>query len=371
MTFSRSIKQTTVIMAVLSLIGVLTISVGASVARAAGSCSQTNNDDGTVTLTWDADGDDKWAVRAGVPGNNVEFAIVRTTPTFTGGVAGDAYTIRYVRQGGIEVPCTVPVDPPPPADFCIAELADNGDVKLTISDNDAKSWAWRRGKDGADTSYKGEIEGFSAVDPAPGEGVYVYEVISRLGAGVSETDQCAIITIEGATPTPTVCSATLQDDGSVTVTWDDNQARNWSIRRGINGATPTYLAIGDNFAYSDNPAPQGIIEYVIRAKFADNNRIDASCGTVTNTGEAPVAVTCTAIEQDNGDIELSWDDNDANKWSIRRARNGGPTSFKGEVDTPGFIDTAVPVDGTVSYEIVSRFSGGVKLTSTCTDITPN
>ena len=449
MTLTRSLKQTGVITTLFALIAVLTVSVGASMARAAGTCTRVDNADGTVTLDWDSDGDDKWAVREGTPGNNEAVTVIRDTPGWTGGDAANEYTVRYVRQGGAEVQCTAVVDPPPDA-FCTAELLENGDVVLTISDNDAKSWAWRRGKDGAASSYKGEIENFTVTDAAPSPGVYAYEVVSRLGAGEKQTDQCGTITIEGdvidqdcsATleadgtvtvsfiddganrwaifravdggnagflslgedftytdttppageieylvrsvfgpddkpvtscgsvtidgddgPVANVCTATLEDDGSVTVAWDDNGARNWSVRRGIDGAGATYLAVGENFTYSDTTPPEGVVEYVIRARFAEE-RIEASCGTVTIEPEGPIQLVCTLTDNADGTVSVDWNDDGANKWSIRRGKNNGAVNFKGETETPGWVST-VEGGNTYTWQVVSRFPGGAKTTTDC------
>jgi len=52
---------------------------------------------------------------------------------------------------------------------------------------------------------------------------------------------------------------------------------------------------------------------------------------------------------------------------VGRARNGGDTNYRGEVDTPGWT-SPVENGNTYSYEIVSRFPGGVKVTSQCGSI---
>lgn len=451
MTLTRSSKQMGVIVMLFSLIAVLTVSVGASIARAAGTCTRTDNADGTVTLDWDGDGDDKWAVREGVPGDNEALAVVRDTPAFTGGDSANEYTIRYVRQGDVETQCTAPVEPPPPPSFCEAQLQDNGDVIIDYDGlpDGAKSMAWRRGKDGAPTSYKGEVT-IVTVDVAPSPGVYSYEIVVRFGGGVTETEPCGSVTIEaevgeqnctaslqddgtvavtwtddgakrwsifrsvdggdagfatlgedfawtddaaptgdveylvrsvfdadnkpvtscgivtiddGDEPVANVCTATLEDDGSVTVTWDDNGARNWSVRRGIDGAAATYVTVGENFTYSDAAPPVGQIEYVIRAKFADG-RIEASCGTVTIEPDEPITLVCTLTDNADGTVSVDWNDDGANKWSIRRGKNNGAINFKGETETPGWTST-VEVENTYTWQVISRFSGGVKTTTDC------
>ena len=446
------LKQFGVVAALFAMVATVTVTTGVSSAGAAGTCVRAANDDGTVTLAWDADGDDKWVVREGTPGANEFATTVRNLPAFTGGSAERDYTIRYVEQGDIEVLCTAPVEPPPADGVCSVTLLDNGDVALTVVDNEAKTWAWRRGKDGAPTSYKGEVENFAVVDPAPAPGTYTYEVVSRFGAGVKETDSCGTITIEaevgaqdcsvslsedgtvtvtwtddgarnwsvrrgidggnalfvavgenftytdteppagevtyvirskfsdddkpettcgtvtvdpdpGEEPIANVCSAVLQDDGSVIVTWDDNDARNWSVRRGIDGGNALFVAVGENFTYTDANPPQGSIEYVIRAKFADT-RVEASCGTVEIGGEEPIVLECTLT--DNGDLTVSvdWNDDGARTWSIRRGKNNGAPNFKGEVESPGWTST-VEADNSYTWQIVSRFADGTKVTTDC------
>lgn len=454
MTLTRSFKQMGVIVTLLSMIAVLTVAVGASIARAAGTCTRTDNADGTVTLDWDGDGDNKWAVREGIPGDNDAVVVIRDTPAFTGGDSANEYTIRYVRQGDAETQCTAAVEPPPPANFCEAQLQDNGDV---VIDHDglpdgANSMGWRRGRDGAPTSYKGEVK-ILTVDVAPSPGVYSYEIVIRFGDGVRQTESCGSVTIEaevgqqtctasleadgtvavtwtddgakrwsifrsvdggnagfaalgenfawtddaaptgeveylvrsvfaadnkpqtscgtvtidgddgGDGPVANVCTATREADGSVTVGWDDNGARNWSVRRGINGAAATYVAVGENFTYSDTTPPVGDIEYVIRAKFADE-RIEASCGTVTIEPDAPITLVCTLTDNADGTVSVDWNDDGANKWSIRRGKNNGAISFKGETEAPGWIST-VESGNTYTWQVVSRFGGGVKTTTDC------
>jgi len=210
------LKQFGVVAALFAMVATVTVTTGVSSAGAAGTCVRAANDDGTVTLAWDADGDDKWVVREGTPGANEFATTVRNLPAFTGGSAERDYTIRYVEQGDIEVLCTAPVEPPPADGVCSVTLLDNGDVALTVVDNEAKTWAWRRGKDGAPTSYKGEVENFAVVDPAPAPGTYTYEVVSRFGAGVKETDSCGTITIEAEVGAQD-CSVSLSEDGTVTV----------------------------------------------------------------------------------------------------------------------------------------------------------
>ena len=356
------LKQFGVVAALFAMVATVTVTTGVSSAGAAGTCVRAANDDGTVTLAWDADGDDKWVVREGTPGANEFATTVRNLPAFTGGSAERDYTIRYVEQGDIEVLCTAPVEPPPADGVCSVTLLDNGDVALTVVDNEAKTWAWRRGKDGAPTSYKGEVENFAVVDPAPAPGTYTYEVVSRFGAGVKETDSCGTITIEAEVGAQD-CSVSLSEDGTVTVTWTDDGARNWSVRRGIDGGNALFVAVGENFTYTDANPPQGSIEYVIRAKFADT-RVEASCGTVEIGGEEPIVLECTLT--DNGDLTVSvdWNDDGARTWSIRRGKNNGAPNFKGEVESPGWTST-VEADNSYTWQIVSRFADGTKVTTDC------
>jgi len=187
MTLRRSIKQTGGILTLMSLLAILLATVGVTAASAAGLCTRVDNADGTVTLDWDADGDNKWVVRQGTPGNSDGVEVIRITPGWTGGDSANEYAIRYSRQNNIEVACTAVVDPP---GFCSVQLLANGDVVLSISDNDANSWAWRRGKNGTDPSYKGEVQNLTATDAAPTVGVYTYRVVSRFGGGNNVTDEC-------------------------------------------------------------------------------------------------------------------------------------------------------------------------------------
>ena len=376
---------------VLALIAALVVIVPLSAAGAVeASCTATDNGDGTLTLDWGDDGDVRWAVRTGPANASSFFATINDTPTATV-PAGSQYSIRFVQQENAEIDCTsaaAPVDPPvdpgPAPQVCTA--SENADGTITVS------WdltAVRPGVDGVSIRRYNTIPDeavFQFFDDAglngdPTIGTFVDGNLPQQNDTLGYTIRvfgpradfdCGLARdgdAGGGDPVvpdpvdPLTCTATLQNDGSVLVTWTDDGANRYVVRRGATADAAGFIGDAANFQFIDTSPPAGSVVYVVRSFFTGNN-VDTACpaitlGTVQASG-------CSAVLNADGSVTVTRNNDGANSWGLRRGVDAASATYIGEVPGTTFVD-ANPPAGDLVYVLVSRLGGGNNVLSTCGD----
>ena len=155
----------------------------------------------------------------------------------------------------------------------------------------------------------------------------------------------------GFDPGPS-CTSSLDANGNVVINWDDDGANHFSIRR-----DGSWLATVDppTLTYTDTTATTGSHSYILRSIFSGGVKVDTDCGTVA-VGAPPCGLTLVG-----SDVVVTWTDDGANHFSIRR-----DGSWLATVDPPTltYTDTTATT-GSHSYILRSIFSGGVKVDTDC------
>ncbi len=319
-------------------------------------CSATLNDDESIDLAWDAiPGENGYSVRRNgtylaSAGNTLEYSDSPGEGTWD-------YVIRSNKDGVVTNttcnPTGLVIDPPAPvAQTCTATL--NADDTILVTWDavpGANGYSVRR--DGNYLTFVGNT--FSYVDD-PGAGTWDYAVRSTVN-GVKTTTSCdpTGIVIDGPPPVAQTCSAVLNADSTITLTWDPIAGENsYNLRR--NG---TYVGeLGNTLTSVRNPGP-GTYTYEIRSNLA---------GTVTSTVCSPIDIvivdspptgqTCTAVENADGSVTLTWDEIPGEDTYIVR-RNGGWLT-----NTGALTYTDVFADDDDDYVIRSR-QGNATTNTTC------
>ena len=262
-----------------------------------------------VTISWNADRWDRVTVfRDDVFIANVDNGTSLTdAPPF-----GDrAYTARgFVNGVSTDATCgTVTVLPNAPA--CQATVAGQ---QVTIS------WTgdWSRVTVRRDGGFLATVENATSTTDTPGTGTHTYDIRAFVDGTRTDVD-CGVVTVD---PIPVDCQAVV-DGQQVTLTWDGVWDRVSPRRDG------SWLADVENAnTYTDNPGA-GTFTYTLRA-FADGNRTDVACDTVT---VAQLELTCQAFVQGD-DVVLTWNDVGASSYQARR--NG---SWAATIDADTFTWT--------------------------------
>ncbi len=184
---------------------------------------------------------------------------------------------------------------------------------------------------------------------APPAGTHTYRIRTFLDGEQWDTTCNPTVTVNPATQT---CTATLNADKTVTVTWTAIAGEDsYSLRR--NGS---WVATTSGLTVTDDPGV-GVHTYVIRSK-RNGIQTNTTCNptiTITNPGAGQ---TCTATVNANGSVTLNWSAIPGEDTYVVR-KNGGWLASPGNVLT--FTDTtASPGD---SFSIRSREGGVTKNTS--------
>ncbi len=142
------------------------------------------------------------------------------------------------------------------------------------------------------------------------------------------------------------CRASVNDDGSISLSWDSADGINtWSVRRN----TQFIETVENSTSYVD-AAPKGTHTYYIRSTF-NGAQLDTECNpTVTTDG--PPAQTCqAALNPETGEVTITWDENNgATSYNVRR-------NTRWLAATSDFTYTDVPLSGTHLYVIRSTVNG--------------
>ena len=338
-------------------------------AGAVGNCTVSDNGDGTLTLNWDAAGDVRWAVRTGPANASIFLETVTDTPTTTVS-AGNVYSIRYVQQNNVEVDCTLGGGQGQGP--CSA--VENADGTVTVTwdlsaerPNGVDQIAIRRYRTtAADATFQdfstGAVGTFVDAD-VPDDDFLLGYVIRAFGPRADFDCGTARAGLGGGggTPAPAPapgtpsCSAVLGANGAVTVTWADDGASRYAIRRGVNGGNIVFIAAGENFTFIDNAPPPGTVAYEVRSVIGGVN-VDTSCGTVGGGELQPSG--CTAVFNDDGSVTVTRNNDGALTWVVRRSLNGAEEVFIGDGSGLVFTDNNPPA-GDLIYYVRARFVGGI------------
>ncbi len=153
-------------------------------------------------------------------------------------------------------------------------------------------------------------------------------------------------------PPPAItCTASVDADGVITVSWNDlDGVDSWTVRRNDGWAATT-----TSLSYSESPGT-GDFSYLLRYR-QNGVRTDLPCSPDPVTVTAPTPA-CSATLVD-GDIVVEWvDQPGVDSWQVRR--NGGWYASTGDVT---FTDADVPT-GTYDYVIRYR-TGGERVDLPC------
>ena len=327
-------------------------------------CVATVNDDDTISLLWGGVRDaSQFTVR-----RNGSWLRTGTFTTLTDSPAPGtyAYTVRAIIPGDVvDVSCnsvTVNEPPPPLAQTCNAVL--NADDTITLSwdaIDGENSYSVRR--NGGFLTVAGNTLSFA---DDPGAGTWDY-VIRSNQAGVTTNTACVggPITIEDAPPPPPppppavqTCSAVLNANGTITLSWDAIDGEDTYIVRRNN----IWLSTTASLNYTDDPGA-GIWNYVIRSNQAGVTTNTTCAGGPITVNDAPpppppVGPTCSAVLNANGTVTLTWDAIDGEDTYIVRRNN----IWLSTTASLNYTDNAAQPGDT--YVIRSR-EGNVTTNTTC------
>jgi len=297
------------------------------------------------------------ATTTGVGGGHITATTSIATDSLPGAVParvaiGEVQTTTAL---GWSIALTYKAPPPPAPQSCTATLNADDSISLTwdsIAGED--SYSVRR-----NGSYLASTGNALSYTDDPGVGTWDYVIRSKDDGVTTNTSCGAPVTINTPPPATQTCSAVLNADDTITVSWDAIPGENsYGVRR--NG---TYLAsAGNALSYTDDPGV-GTWDYVIRSKDGGVTT-NTSCGaSITINTPPPATQTCSAVLNANNSVTLAWtaiageDD-----YSVRR--NGSWRATAGNVLT--FTET--PGGGTWDYGIRSR-TGGVTTNTSCGIVT--
>lgn len=265
-------------------------------------CSVTLDDSGTPVVSWTNIGSvNQWNVATNgsfdgsVDGNQTQY-VDSDAPR------GDTlvYELRYNRNGLSFVDACGSVATALPTLSCTAVLNNNDDVTISWNDED-----WGRVTIRANGQFLADATAPTTFNTDAEFGSTTYAVRAFID-GQSFESTCTpeiIVDIPGLT-----CSATLANDGSVSIAWND---AGWSrVSIFANGNFVGEVGPGPTSFNTD--APIGDNAYALRG-FVDGNRVDANCGSVSV--DAPLVV-CSATP-DGDTVVLTWTDAGSNNYQVR------------------------------------------------------
>ncbi len=225
-------------------------------------CVATLNPDDTIDLAWtDLNGATNNIVRR----NGSWLATVGGSTTYTDnpGPGTWDYIIRVQFPGGpSDLVCSPQVtidDPGPFVQTCVATL--NADQTITLDWTDIpgeNSYSVRR-----NGSYLASAADDGTYTDDPGNGTWDYIIRSRMGGVTTNTTCAPQITIDAEPPPVQTCSATVNGDGSVTLTWDAIDGENsyivrrndaWLETTGALTYTDVFAQAGDTYLIRSNMA---------------------------------------------------------------------------------------------------------------------
>lgn len=260
-------------------------------AQAAFSCSATENADGTVTVTWPNVGANGYDVIGDL---GVDPPVWVTATSYRDRTPNRIYTVKAWGPNVRDLPraqCEVPLDQ------FICSVAENADGSVRVS------WT-QLGANGYDVYHGASIAwvtGTSYRDATPEPGYR----IDAWGNGTSgRTTFCVNNFYQDAFS----CSVGANADGSVTVSWTDASAIAYEVQGSGGGGTVRVTSL----SYRDFDPDA---EYNVRAsRQFPAEAISTTC--VNPGGDTDPVFVCSATENADGTVTVSWTNVGANGYDV-------------------------------------------------------
>jgi hypothetical protein len=173
-------------------------------------------------------------------------------------------------------------------------------------------------------------------------------------------------------PASAVQACTARSDGQNTVvTWTGgNSPEFYVVRRAVGGGDPLWRArlSGTERTFQDRNTPDNVT-YTVEAKV--RNAVIAepvTCDTVVTTVQAPTTCVVTGA---NDSIDVSWTraaDDNADRFIVRRSRDGNALSWAASVAAPGtsWTDANVSAGPGYGYTVEARAGNMASAPTSCT-----
>ena len=322
-------------------------------------CTAVVDANNQVTLNWNDIGIADYVVRDG----NTWLATVQTLTYTDNPAQGDHTYVIRTRKNGVLVdttctpdPVVIGVTPPPPAEVltCTAVVGANNQVTLNWNDIGIADYVVRDGN-----TWLATVQTLTYTDN-PAQGDHTYVIRTRKNGVLVDTTCTPDPVVIGVTPPPPAeltCTAAVDANNAVTLTWNDTGAQDYTVR--VNDAWLTTL---QNTTYTTNPTP-GTYTYVIRAFTNDVQVGEATCTpnpvVIDVVPPPPAELTCTAAVDANNAVTLTWNDTGAQDYTVR-VNDAWLTTLQNTTYTTN------PTPGTYTY-VIRAFTNDVQVgEATCT-----
>jgi fibronectin type 3 domain-containing protein len=319
----------------------------------------TSVDDSGVTLTWATVPTATYydVRRRTVGGTWTTLSEQWTSTTFADSTAPEGifeYSVRAY-DGTTVSPFNgvlVEVDLPPAAPTVTVTIQPNEKVKLTWNAiSMAVYYSIERRVDSGDwETLSDEWDSTIFIDSDVPEGDVEYAVRAYEESGLVSGFDSVDVLVDWAPATPNV-TASVSSNGNVTLTWSAvYTATSYEVRRReVGGSWATLTDQLGATAFVDTTAPEGNIEYSVRA--FDGTILSGFTAVGVFVDAPPAAPTLTATLQSNGTVQLSWNTvTGAQSYELVR-QSAGSTTLEVLVSQwygTSFVDAA-PADGNVVY----------------------
>jgi fibronectin type 3 domain-containing protein len=316
-------------------------------------------DNSSVTLTWAtvSTATHYDIRRRTVGGTWTTLSEQWTSTTFTDSTAPEGifeYSVRAY-DGTTVSPFNgilVEVDLPPASPVVTITVQSNETVKLTWSAiSTAAYYSIERRVDSGDwETLSDEWDSTIFIDTDVPEGDVEYAVRAYEESGLVSGFNSADVFVDWAPATPTV-TASVASNGNVTLTWSTiYTATSYEVRRRVVGGS--WVTLTDSLTtttFTDTTAPEGNIEYSVRA--FDGTLLSGFTAVGVFIDTPPAAPTLSATVQSNGTVQLSWNSvTGAQTYEIVRQSAGSSTLevLVSQWYGTSFVDEA-PSEGNVVY----------------------
>jgi hypothetical protein len=178
---------------------------------------------------------------------------------------------------------------------------------------------------------------------------------------------------------PTACTVT-ESNGAIDVSWTraaNDGAVDFIVRRSRNGGAFSWaarvVAPGTDWT-NTNVSAGSSYTYTVEARQGSEVSAATTCSPdpiVFGAGSAPVAPTACTVTEVNGDVAVSWvraaNDN-ADRFIVRRSRDGNNPSWAARVNAPGsaWTDTNVLAGPAYGYLVETHAGNERSVGTTCT-----
>jgi hypothetical protein len=299
---------------------------------------------------------------------------------FSGGGRAVNGLARFTPVGGVAV--AAPTE-------CTVTEADGGiDVSWARAvDDRAVDFVVRRSRDGGASSWAARVAApgtaWTNTNVSVGSS-YSYTVQARQGSSVSTVTTCApnpiVFGAASAPVAPTRCIV-YEIDGALRLVWvraDNDNADRFIVRRSRDGNALSWAARVDvpRRSWNDTNVVAGPgYSYVVETHAGAERSVATGCTpdpiSYVGAASAPVAPTACTVVEVNGDVAVSWvraaNDN-ADRFIVRRSRDGNNPSWAARVNAPGsaWTDTNVLAGPAYGYLVETHAGNERSVGTTCT-----